>query len=242
MDISKIFLQEHSNELSDTKRIRDKDIIEFIKDKGFNPIHFYKVTNQLHPFAYINKTVYVEIYGFTDEIWDMLQLQKRIDYMNKTHKECIDNKDYSRLFCLIDKPFRFYWYKELFDNIPDKDKYEIFMDIYTGSEYGFSSLGKEFVKKIFTYKKDKVNIPIDDEVLTIYRGEGSLSTPYHNAYSWTLNYDVAHFFATRFRDNGIIYKANIRKDDVLEYLIDGDEQEILVYADKLFNIEVIDYR
>ena len=133
MNISEIFLMEHSNELCEFEKIKDKNIIQFIKEKGLNPTYFYKVSNKYHPFAYRNKTVYVEIINFTDEVWDMLQLQKRIDYMNKTHKECIDNKNYSHLFCLIDKPFRFYWYKELFNDIPNDDKYEIFADIYETS-------------------------------------------------------------------------------------------------------------
>lgn len=242
MNISEIFLMEHSNELCEFEKIKDKNIIQFIKEKGLNPTYFYKVSNKYHPFAYRNKTVYVEIINFTDEVWDMLDIKNRINYMEQKHKECIENKDYSSLFMFIDKPFRFYWYKELFNDIPNDDKYEIFTDIYETSEYGFTSLGKEFVKEIFKYKKDKAELPVEDDVLTIYRGEGSLSTPYYNAYSWSLNYDTAKFFATRFDDSGIIYKANIKRDDVLEYLNNRNEEEILVYSDKLFNIEIVDYK
>ena len=72
------------------------------------------------------------------------------------------------------------------------------------------------------------------EMLTVYRGEGSESTDYQEAFSWTLDINKAYFFASwRGGEKARIVKAQIRKADVVEYLTDRNESEILVFPGEI---------
>lgn len=66
--------------------------------------------------------------------------------------------------------------------------------------------------------------------MTIYRGEGSKSTPYEKSFSWTTSYKVACFFACRIPslENSRIITAHINKSDIIEYFLDDEEKEVLV--------------
>jgi hypothetical protein len=165
-----------------------------------------------------------------------MHVKERINQVTREHIECIESKNYSKLFVLIDKPFRFEWYQKLFNDIPKDQRYPIFKRIYSSSEYGFNNLDKDFVKEIF--KDNIINKDLfDNDIITIYRGEASKSTPYIKAYSWTTDLETAEWFANRFNSNGIVYKGKVKVTDILDYN-DNNESEILVLPEKVYNIEI----
>ncbi len=67
-------------------------------------------------------------------------------------------------------------------------------------------------------------------MLKVYRGGNSASTPCEKAYSWSLDINVANFFACRHGfDEGYIVKGEVAKEDVIEaFLDDRGEEEIVV--------------
>ena len=69
------------------------------------------------------------------------------------------------------------------------------------------------------------------------RGEGDKSTSYTEAYSWTISKEIADFFAHRFDSDGIIYKAKVRQQDILDYINDRNEQEILVFPENVYEVK-----
>lgn len=60
------------------------------------------------------------------------------------------------------------------------------------------------------------------ETLSIYRGEAEGSTPYHKAFSWSMNINAAFFFACRHgdKDHARIIRAKVRKRDVMGVNLD----------------------
>lgn len=74
-------------------------------------------------------------------------------------------------------------------------------------------------------------------VVTIYRGVGS--EKYRDGISWTLAKSKAEWFATRFTDNGIVYSAKVKSKDILYYISERGEEEIIVDPKKLMQIERI---
>ncbi|APH20894.1 hypothetical protein [Clostridium botulinum] len=246
---SNIFQIEHSNVLSlipITVYKNDDEINEFIKtinklDLDVND--FYKVEGKLYKYCYLKDTVLVEIYDISEDYFINFKVEEQMKQREEIHKKCIENKEYIRLFCLIDKPYRLLFYEELFNDIPDEQKYKVFKNIYTSSEYGFNNLSREFLEEIFEYNEVNKNW-FDKDIITIYRGEGDMSTPYDEAYSWTIDIDVAKWFAERFNDNGKVYngkvyKGYIRQEDILDYIEDRNEKEILVFPEDVFDVEQI---
>lgn len=125
--------------------------------------------------------------------------------------------------------------------------YQQFMDIYQVSDYGFNGIDIETVNGIISYKTEEEHQATAEmlkdfpEVLTIYRGGNSASADYRKAYSWTLDINVANFFACRRgSDDGYIAVATINKSDVIEYFGDArSEEEVLVHPEKLTITTVI---
>lgn len=129
-----------------------------------------------------------------------------------------------------------------------KDVYSLFFSNYACSDYGFNSIDPEVIQFVMAHKPEEekqqtaANLSFLPEEIDIYRGGNSQSTPYNKAYSWTLDINVANFFAARMGQNsGYIAKATVRKEDILEAFLDNDrEQEIIVSPDKVKIKEVIE--
>ena len=121
--------------------------------------------------------------------------------------------------------------------------YQFFIDFYSHEDYGTSSLEPEILEKVWLSKdkeqKEKTAQALAgyDDVLQVYRGEADRSTPYNEAFSWTLDLNTAYFFASRYGDAGFrILTAKVNKEDIIEYITQGSEEEILVHPNKVFDV------
>ena len=152
MTKNNIYEMAHSNnmlQLIPLKVLKNKEFEKVISSYNLDINKFYQVEGKLHPYCYVGGTVYIEIYEISKQSFEAFQIKKRIEQTTQAHKKCFEENDYSYLFILIDKPLRFEWYKKLFDKIPDDQKYEVFIDIYSSSEYGFRNLDRTLVEEIF---------------------------------------------------------------------------------------------
>lgn len=129
---------------------------------------------------------------------------------------------------------------EYFNMLIDKGKpvnnlYELFINMFSLGDYGFAAMSDEAFDKIVAAKTDKQKRKTESalscmpDVITIYRGQTKAGTPVEKAHSWTLDRNVANFFATRRgQDKALIITATINKKDVIEYISDRGEKEVLV--------------
>ena len=172
-------------------------------------------------------------------IGDGINGVKRV--IEETEKEVANGK-YSRSIMTLPDAMRIEYFEKLIDKKGTDilGLYQLFISYYLASDYGFGSLKKETLKTILESKtaedieeiKEKVaELP---DVVTIYRGGNSASVPYNEAYSWSVDINTANFFASRRgHSEGYIATANVKKEDILDYFPDGNENEVLVYPDKI---------
>ncbi len=115
--------------------------------------------------------------------------------------------------------------------------YELFFDIYRNSDYGFGKIDPNTLSTILASKTEADRKRTEQELrdlpetFKIYRGGNtSASTPYEKAYSWTLDINVANFFACRLGyDDGYIVEAEVKKSDVIDaFLSNRGEAEVIV--------------
>lgn len=129
----------------------------------------------------------------------------------------------------------------------DSNLYELFMDYYTYTDFGFNSLTDGTIDKIINSKSEKrkkktmeLLKDFSDEII-IYRGEADKSTPYQQAYSWSISPSIASFFSLRYiEENGRIIIGKVNKKDVIEYF-DSSEKEIFVKSDNVEVLNVYDF-
>lgn len=132
--------------------------------------------------------------------------------------------------------------------------YELFFSNYINSDYGFSGVKPDTLKAILASKmesdREKMQEALKDlpDKVKIYRGGNTASAPYTEAFSWSLDKNVANFFACRRGSGqGYLVEAEIPKEDIIEaFLDDRNEREVFVCPDdvKILNeisIHGLDY-
>lgn len=67
-----------------------------------------------------------------------------------------------------------------------------------------------------------------DNTITVYRGVTSMNAKNIKALSWTLDRDIAEWFAHRFGENGSVYEAQIQKEYIYAYFGSRNESEVIV--------------
>lgn len=155
-----------------------------------------------------------------------------------------NNKNYGYLLSRSSNSLTMELLNLMIENLHDPALLDTFRTFYTTTDYGCKSISKDSIKKIYGYAdkafKEKTLKELEsyENMITIYRGEANESTPYPEAYSWSLDKNVANFFATRLGKEGRIITARIDKDKILDY-IDESEEEIIALNDdiEIVNIE-----
>ncbi|MBP1308898.1 hypothetical protein JOD82_001918 [Paenibacillus sp. 1182] len=219
---------------------------EFLKDYfGCHyPYIFYNSSGMPEAF-YQKEFAWVDIWGLEKEFLVMSRTLELIHQTNQRIEKWKSQNDYESIFSFIDKKVALQLFTHYVDTIPEPIQYDIFRDVYSKTEYNFHTLTPEFLEELsylrkhsqkWHYQMKELESLVDSEgCITIYRGECTKSSPLNKAWSWTLSYQTALFFATRFSAEGIIYQTRIPFQDVYDYLPDRDEQEVLVDPEKIKN-------
>lgn len=170
------------------------------------------------------------------------------------------NNEFDRAFIWCPRPFRpmlleWYFGNNLFEN--DMKKRECILSVRADSENGFSNndyMYIEFLQETATKEakdiQDLLALIGDKTEITAYRGEGNKS--YHidedpmngdyseNLVSWTLDPEVARFFASRYEaEDPKVYKATFKVSDIVAYDNGRQEKEILIAHENIYQYEKI---
>lgn len=116
-------------------------------------------------------------------------------------------------------------------------------DAFTSSEFPNYQYKQSLLRRL--WKKANCSELMDpDEIevlkslpdeIEVYRG--FFSNKYYKAMSWTLDYEVAKWFANRFGNKkGVVYKSKIRKEDI--YCYKEVEKEVILDSYKLKEVEL----
>lgn len=151
------------------------------------------------------------------------------------------------LFLHIEKPYRLSVFSYTCDYMGEKDYGEILNMCWTTEEFNSNnpdvtkkemvSLFKKANKQYLMEEDDyKTYLELPDKI-TIYRGVRS--PKYKKGLAWSLDKDIATWFATRFEsDEYYLYEVEIDKKEILAYFNDRDEQEIIINPYNLKKYEI----
>ena len=227
------------------------DAVEYLDiDRNFL---FYNKADIISPIIYWKGLVFYPFHGgLKMEALKMFHSKESIEKLSEYTAKMISKKDYESVFSRMEKKILIPTFVDLFDEIPDSQKYDIFTDLYVRSEYGFERMPEQIMKKCFDLRnlssdcKKRMEelgkkMKIDQEgKVTVYRGQTSQSQKEDTAYSWTLSRKTAQFFADRFSGDGKVIRRKIDPELILDYLDNRGEQEVLIRPNKDLAIPALD--
>lgn len=119
--------------------------------------------------------------------------------------------------------------------------YQFFIDVYTYADSGAGLFAENVIHRLMESKSAEQKAVTAEalrdfpEEITIYRGEGSASTPADRAFSWTTSKKVALHFAVFY--TGTQYRvitAKVKKADVVERFTQRDEEELILLPSTVY--------
>lgn len=159
------------------------------------------------------------------------QLTRKKQMLNEFEQ----NNEFESYLFLIEKPFRILFFSELVKQNKikrlSKKYWKILSTLWTGSENIFQhkELWAELLKdktnsQYFMSKKDLEFYNSLENEFIVYRGY----THWENGYSYTIDKDIAVWFAERFGQNGLIKERLVKKEDVFAFTNSRKEKEIII--------------
>lgn len=170
----------------------------------------------------------------------LLKDKKALQDWHRVIAEQIDLADSAfKIHMLITKPYRITFLKFAEPFLSQKDFSKILSDAWICSENPnrdtnvtsreLLSMFRAADSKTLMSKDDYEQFRALDDRLTVYRGITSYNADYLGALSWTLDYPTAKWFAHRFNENGVVYKAKVAKEYVFAYFnARRGEQEVII--------------
>lgn len=154
---------------------------------------------------------------------------------------------------LLTKPYRITFLKFVKPFLSQKDFSVILSDAWLCSENPNCDLNisrRELISmfrdadpKLLMTKEEYAQFQSLDDGLIVYRGITSCNADYLGALSWTLHYPTAEWFAHRFNESGVVYRAKVDKKYIFAYFNDRrGEQEVIVDPKGLRDVSKTNFR
>lgn len=216
--------------------------IEPIRNKEFGWIVHHPIISDSHQ-VFVNKETNIPemVDIFTPEGLEKVKAQ---------YRELIDKvKSAGQFFMIINKPYSGIFFKLTKDFMNEEDYTMMLRTLWTLMEYPNADKNVSKDEWISYWKKVNLELIYDEEDKKVIDGlpdefyvyRGLMPRAKKNALSWTIDKDKAIWFAKRFEPHGKVYRAKAKKKDILVYLSDRMESEIVIDYRKLKGVEEIEY-
>lgn len=173
------------------------------------------------------------------------ELLQAIQKLEQVSKDRYTAKNLTSFLYQLPKYIALEVLKKILYTEPDKyddDLYDVFCYYYFNADYGNGIFTKDDIPLIRSlWEKTELFKTTDfPDVITVYRGEGSQSTDYQDALSWTTDKTYANFFACKnAEDNARLVSAKVKKEDIAGYI--EEENEVLISSDSVYDEKIQDY-
>ncbi|MES5837445.1 hypothetical protein [Bacillus cereus group sp. MG11] len=216
------------------------EVVEICDEYGINPENMYVCNNISNPYWYWDGIIFVSVFQISKQAFEMFEMDKRVKVKEDMVKKAYETKDFYEVIAFTEDFLKPYILNDIYREVPCEERYELFREIYTYIDYSHKVIKKEVIDEAIScqteaFKKDlmlKLNSLSNNDFITVYRGEGTYSISHESAMSWTTDINVARRFAVK----GSVYKGEVLKGNVIDYIEDRNESEILVYPSNVMNI------
>ncbi len=185
-----------------------------------------------------------------NQILDITKSQDNLEkWRNFMLNEFERAKNITDIYKLVNKPYCLTFLKFALPYLSSEDFSRLLADAWIRSENPNMdpNISKRQMLSMFSKadanylmeESERKQIEELDEEVTVYRGVTSYNAKNIKALSWTLDYKKAKWFAHRFDEDGIVYEARIRKENILAVFNSRNESEVIVNPYKLQDIKEV---
>ena len=150
------------------------------------------------------------------------------------------------IYKLINKPYALTFLKFAEPYLSKEDMSAILSDAWIRSENPNSDVNVSKEELISYFENSDAEFLMNEQeieimnslsdTVTVFRGVTQRNADNINALSWTLEKQKAEWFANRFGEEGVVYEAQIPKENVLAVFTGRNEAEVVVNPKCLQNI------
>lgn len=147
---------------------------------------------------------------------------------------------------MITKSYSLAFLRYAAPHLSSQDLSEMLADVWVRTESPNNDPNMSKNRLLSLFRKAKPQFVMDedeyeafqklDDTVTVYRGVTSHNAKNVKALSWTLNYDIADWFAHRFGEDGTVYEAQIDREHIYAYFNRRNEHEVIVDPKYLMDI------
>ncbi|MDD3364616.1 MAG: HD domain-containing protein [Syntrophomonas sp.] len=209
-----------------------------INAEGLSLDDFYFNPNDAEtPYCYYRGTLLLD---FSLIVNKMAEIKALISRLEKDINESVAKRDFGRFLSLVDSRLAPDLFVEVFNFIPDQDKFRLFESIWRYNENSHEVFSEEFVKKAAKYKGVTSTQPMADEegYVQVYRQDSKELLPEQASY-WTTDVNIAICHALAFDPVPAIYRGRIHLNHIISYDDNRSKKEIKVKPHKVEQVETM---
>lgn len=184
------------------------------------------------------------IVGLQDEQGDLRignileSTEDKMQWQKQMEKIIDDTSNVISLYHLIEKPYVLAFLKFAAPHLSKADFSTILADAWIRSEQPNHDPNLPRSRLLAMFRAADPAILMDDEerklldtledTVTVYRGVHSAKSNGVNVMSWTLDQEIAAWFAGRYGRQGFVYEAKINKEHIHALFLGRNESEVIV--------------
>ena len=211
-----------------------------INDEGLSLDDFYfNPNNRESPYCYYRATVLLDFSSIDHKIAEIKGL---INKINKDINESVAKKDFDRFLALVDSRLAPELFIEVFNFIPDQDKYRLFERVWKYNENSHEVFTEEFIKKAVPFKGVTSAQPVADEAgyVEVYLSQDSEELSPEQASLWTTDVNIAILHALPFDPVPAIYRGRIHLNHIISYDNNELKKELQVKPNMVKQLAAMD--
>lgn len=214
-----------------------------LSEMGQEMDHFYYNPEGRTQFFYYHFPYYYGFNGLDGRMGDMFAYEKEgFKQTRMAIDKALDEQAYDMYLYYVEGPCDLLLFQTLFQQLEGQNKYDLLAELYQSSDFGHAQLTRAMWEEALAERDHPYTetIPAEGDVLTVYRGHASDSTPVADAMSWTLRPQVAISFMGRSNGKGaVLYTGTIPRSAVLDYFDGRNEAEIICFPEDVSNIQAV---
>ncbi len=210
-----------------------------IRQEGMDPgDFFYNPNNPELPFCYYRGVVLLDLAQLDGKIADALNIIQRTE---KDLNESVAKRDFDRFLSLIDERLAPDLFMEIFNFIPDDQKYRLFERVCRYNPNSRQVFTDDFIDKANKYKGVTASRPVADDqgFVEVYRGQSTKKNPPRDVRTWTVDINRAIKQALAFNPAGNVFKGRVHLDNITDYNMERYKKEVLINAFKVEELELM---